>query len=293
VSILVLAAFVSAAATPAAARATPSAAPIGALLAAPKRVTPEQAARTRAPIQQRAASLSAGGDARGAGMELDAKAAEHADPVLFLDAADAYYEAGSADRHVPTVEAGIERARIALDILHFLQDPSADKRFKIVSSAEISGLIARANEHLRKANELIDEIEAENLTTSGQPTDKDKPLKKMRGNPMVIGGAVLTGLGVAGLGVGIAGLVIGKINQNNVEDPTVYGAEYDDFEEKGKRGNMLAWVGLPAGAVLAAVGITLIAIGLKRGKKPEEQPVARIQPAVAGGFGGLVLTGRF
>jgi len=110
---------------------------------------------------------------------------------------------------------------------------------------------------------------------------------------MVIGGAVLTALGVAGLGVGVAGLVIGKINQNNVEDPTVYGAEYDDFEEKGKRGNMLAWVGLPAGAVLAAVGITLIAIGLKRGTKPDEKPVARVQPAVARGFGGLVFTGRF
>jgi len=45
--------------------------------------------------------------------------------------------------------------------------------------------------------------------------------------------------------------------------------------------------------VLAAVGITLIAIGLKRGKKPEEAPVARVRPAVASGFGGLVVTGRF
>jgi hypothetical protein len=226
-------------------------------------------------------------------MELDAKAAEHADPVLFLDAADAYYDAGEADRHIPTVEAGIERARIALDILHFLQDPSADRRFQIVAKSETSGLIARANEHLRKANELIEEIEAENAAAELQTTGKDKPRRKGGGNPMVIGGAVLTALGVAGLGVGVAGLVIGKINQNNVEDPTVYGDEYKDFETKGERGNMLAWVGLPAGAVLSAVGITLIAIGLKRGKKPDEQPVARVQPAVAGGFGGLVFTGRF
>jgi len=226
-------------------------------------------------------------------MELDAKAAELADPVLFLDAADAYYEAGKADRHIPSVEAGMERAHIALDILHFQQDSSADKRFQVVASSEIGGLLARANEHLRKSHDLIEEIESEDATAGLQTSGKDKPRKKGGGNPMVIGGAVLTALGIAGLGVGVAGLVIGKINQNNVEDPTVYGAEYDDFEEKGKRGNMLAWVGLPAGAVLAAVGITLIAIGLKRGTKPDEKPVARVQPAVARGFGGLVFTGRF
>ena len=36
----------------------------------------------------------------------------------------------------------------------------------------------------------------------------------------------------------LAGLVIGRINQDRVDDRTVYGPAYDEFDAKGRRGNV-------------------------------------------------------
>lgn len=266
------------------------AAPLATVFAAAPKVTPEQAAAARKATQERARVLIQSGDARTAGVELDAKAAELADPLLFLDAADAYYQAGEADAHIPTVEAGIERARIALDILHFLQDPAADKSFKQVPDWQVGSLIERANEHLRRSNELIASIEAAESAPPEAPADEGKKRRKGSGKGMVIGGVIMGTVGVGGIGLGVAGLAIGKVNQNAVEDPTVYGDEYDDFEAKGKTGNMLAIVGLAAGGALLAGGVVLLAIGLKRrGKSTQESARLRVSPAP----NGMVLHGRF
>src|SRR5688500_2787134 len=60
--------------------------------AGPKKVTPADAAKKRTEAQALGRDL-AGADAAAAGMHYDARGAEWGDPVLFLDAADAYLDA--------------------------------------------------------------------------------------------------------------------------------------------------------------------------------------------------------
>ena len=108
-------------------------------------------------------------------------------------------------------------------------------------------------------------------------------------------------IGMAGSGFGVAGLAIGQINQNRVNDSTVYGEEYDVFDGKGRRGNLIAGVGLAVGGVALAAGVTLFIIGKRRqGAGPsdadEEQPTdSEDDPSLAlvPTGRGLALTGRF
>jgi hypothetical protein len=262
--------------------------------AKPTRVSPERAADIRRPTQERAKVLVAGGDALTAAAELDARATELGDPVLFVDAADAYVTAGEAESDSASIEVGMERARIALDILHFLQDPSADDRFRPIASADLRGEIERASSILRRGTELMDAIEAEELAAAQARLPGRALGKGANPKAMLASGALLTGLGVAGLGLGVAGLVMGQVHQNTVEDPTVYGDEYRDYEAKGKRANILAAVGLAAGGVLAVVGVTLVVVGVKRGaRSPDEKPIVRLVPALSPSSRGLAVTGRF
>src|SRR5690349_10621257 len=89
-----------------------------AAFAGPKKVTPADAATKRVDAQKVGRDLQTA-DAAAAGMHYDAKAAEWGDPVLFLDAADAYLAAAEKGRDIAMAEASIERARISLDILYF------------------------------------------------------------------------------------------------------------------------------------------------------------------------------
>jgi hypothetical protein len=116
--------------------------------------------------------------------------------------------------------------------------------------------------------------------------------KKGNGRGMRIAGAGLMGLGVAGLGAGVGGLVIGSINQQKVDDPAIYGAEFDQYDLKGRRGNLLAGIGFAVGGAALAVGITLFIIGTKRSKKagaaaPEDSSARARTRALA-----IVPTGR-
>jgi hypothetical protein len=107
------------------------------------------------------------------------------------------------------------------------------------------------------------------------------------------------GLGVAGLGLGVAGLVIGRVNQQRVDDPAVYGTEFDQFDAKGRQGNLLAGIGLAVGGAALAVGVTLFVIGSKRGKKAgagtQASSASAHEPSLAlvPTGRGLAVTGRF
>jgi len=247
--------------------------------AGPKKVTPADAATKRGEAQKLGRDL-ANADAAAAGMHYDAKAAEWGDPVLFLDAADAYLNAAERDKEIAMAEAGIERARIALDILYFHLDPAADKNFRMVDTPDIADLIARANLAIDRGEELMESIASGAAAAPVATEDEGKKKKKKKrapgnGKGLFIGGAVTTAVGGAFAVMGIAGLGIGAANQSKAEDPTVYGEEYDLVEEKGKRGNVLAGVGLAVGGALLVGGIVMLVIGKKRmknaGAAPQEQ----------------------
>ncbi len=249
-------------------------------------VTPQTMAGTRSTVQAAAKAELDAGDAKTAAERLETAARQLGDPVLFLDAADAQYAAAESERTTGPLDRADELVRIALDILYFLQGPMASDTWRPVDSFEIPTLVARANDFLQRSQALRAEIEAE----AAAPPEDEEP-KKRAGPKILIGvGAGLTALGVAGLGVGVAGLALGAVQQNKADDPTVYGAAYDEVERKGKVGNALAYAGLAAGAVLGAVGIALIVVGKKRAGRQREQ-AARLRIVPTGT--GLSIAGRF
>ncbi|RMG98397.1 MAG: hypothetical protein D6705_05980 [Deltaproteobacteria bacterium] len=259
------------------------AAPAG---AAEPKVTPATMAGTRGTVQQAAkVELDAGNPATAAD-RLSTAARQLGDPVLFIDAAEAFYAQAEAERTTAPLDQADEHARIALDILYFLQGPMASKDWQPVDPMEIPGLVSRANDVLQRSQALRAEIEAE---AAAPKTDEKK--KGAAGPKVFIAtGAALTALGAAGLGVGVAGLAIGAVQQDKADDPTIYGDAYDAVERKGKVGNALAYAGLIAGGLLAATGIALLVVGKKRaGKSDDRKARLRVLPAGAG----IALSGRF
>ena len=115
------------------------------------------------------------------------------------------------------------------------------------------------------------------------------------GQGMIVTGAVLTGLGVAGLGVMVTGMVIGN-GANDIDDiPTNDLNAREARFDRGRMGNALALAGGLGGAVLVGTGVALLAVGVKkkRAAGEEEKPEVSVVPALAPGFAGVGLSGRF
>jgi hypothetical protein len=270
---------------------------------APKKVkkdglTPEQAAERRAPTQEQGRQMVSAGELTAATILYDNAAQSAGDPVLFLDAGDTWLAVAEKDRDAAAAETAKQRAQVAQDILYFHLDSSSDPDYRQVANEDVAGLLARASLMIEKADDLVEEIQTESEAVA---TPEAAPKKRPPGNGrgLRIAGAALMGVGVAGVGVGVTGLILGGIHQQSAEDPTVYGAEYDAVDAKGKRANLLATVGLVAGGVTLAVGVTLFVIGKVRGNKagagPQDSTArtrARSLALVPAGRG-VAVTGRF
>jgi hypothetical protein len=251
-------------------------------------LTPEQAAERRAPVQQQGQQMIAADELTAATILYDGAAQREGDPVLFLDAADVYLAIAKEDREIASAETAKLRAQTAQDILYFHLDSSSDPDYRQVANEDVSGLLARAGTLIDDADATIAEIEAEQDVVAPAAAPKRA---KGNGRGLRLAGAGLMGLGAAGLGVGVAGLVIGNINQGRVDDPTVYGDEFDEFDEKGQRGNLIAGVGLAVGGVALAVGVTLFILGKRRAQQSPADEQASLAVVPTGR--GLALTGRF
>jgi hypothetical protein len=263
-----------------------------------KGITPTIAAEQRKPVQERARDMRVSGDAAGAGRFLADEAVRLKDPVLFVDSADAFKTAAEESRDIGMVETAIEQANVANDMLLFLGDDRAAKSWQPVASDHRQSLVSRVDDLLSECTALIAEIEAEQAEPEPEPEPEEPERGLKPGMGMIIGGSAAVAIGVAGLGAGVAGIAIGASAQSNVNDPTVYGKEFDEYEAKGKRGNILAFVGLPLAAVGIGAGAALLVLGLKKKRaagEPEEESVVRslrVAPAL-GRYGGLVMSGRF
>lgn len=282
------------AALPDVALASPLASASELVMFAGPRVTPDDAARKRAEAQVLGRDL-ANADPAAAGMHYDTRASEWGDPILYLDAADAYLAAADKDGEIPMAEAGIERARISLDLLYFQLDAAADKDFRMVETGDIPTMIARANTTIDRGERLLEDLARRGdaaAVADAKPVKEKRERKPIKTKPMFISGAVLASLGGGVLGVGAVGLIIGAVNQNKAEDPTVYGTAYDDVEDKGERGNLIAGVGLAVGGVLVLGGVAMIIIAKvaekKQGKAPKEKNIS-LSPTLRG----VAISGRF
>lgn len=149
----------------------------------------------------------------------------------------------------------------------------------------------------------IDDILAE-LAAAEQPDPEPEPepdpqpggddtvfVDQKPGQGLVIGGAVMLGVGAVGLGVMVGGLVGGGSAQKAF-DASMPGTEREDIRKRGRTMNILAIAGGAAGAVFVGAGVALLIIGLQRNKAARLQNVM-VLPEVGPEYAGLGLTGRF
>ena len=295
-----LAVTVSASAVPSPAQA----APLLALLADEK-VTAEQAAGARKSVQERAEGLRKS-DPGAAAELLSEEAGTRSDPVLYIDAAEAYRDAGVKEKSRPALETGIEKARIGLDILYFLEDPRADPEWQVLGSDKIAGEIRRGEKVIADSEQAITDMEKQSDAPPPPVAEEKGPRKKAPrdGRGLIAGGALLTVVGVGGLGLLGAGLASGAKAQKDVNNLNPsdldYQSKVDDLDAKGKLGNTLAIVGGVLGGVGLAAGIALLVLGVKKRKKYREEHGSddttaslRLLPVAGRGQAGLVLMGRF
>lgn len=257
-------------------------------------VTAADAAAERAPVQSTARALVESGNAVDAGTTLDRAASVYGDPILYMDAADAYFQAGEDAQDVALVDAGAERAFIALDILYFQLDPSSDDRLRMVDNADVPDLIMRAKDQLERAEALVTEIEQGPVETEVVAEDDAKRSKRKPARLMFISGAATAALGGALTVMGVAGLATGAVRQNKAEDPAVYGDAYDELAAKGKRANILAGVGLGIGLAMVGAGAALVILGKREAKKSAaDDKLVRMGPTFDRHGGGVRVSGRF
>ncbi len=127
----------------------------------------------------------------------------------------------------------------------------------------------------------------------GGPAPMPAPVAEVKPwKPLVITGAVLTGLGGLAIGASVFGGVSGIKLTRDYDSTCVKGevsATCEDLESRGQVANGLALSGAVLAVLAIGAGVPLLVIGLKR-KKAHQHAVA---PLLAPGFVGVGLRGAF
>lgn len=235
-------------------------------------------------------------------------AAQLGDPLSFRDAAQHRLAQARKDRDIDAANAAIETAKVALDILHYYDAVSGgevESEWLPIEPSSASSMISEVEGIVDEAEALITEIEAEQAAggTDGAASPAGKTKKKRDRKPAKPGtlfialGSGFTAIGAGGLSLAVAGLVISSSKQKEVEELQQPQDQdrIEQLDEEGSRANLLAYVGAGVAVVGLAVGVPLIVVGVMRRKKGNPSGAARLQvaPAVARGFGGVALHGRF
>jgi hypothetical protein len=283
-----------------------AAAPLYAVMAGDG-LTPSEAASARKSVQERAKGM----EGASAGELLAEEAAKNGDPVLYIDAAEAYTAGGVKSRSRADLELGIEKARVGLDILYFLQDPRADPDWQPVESDRISKEIGRGKQAIADAEKGIEELARPVEEPKAEPEEKTRKKAPRDGRGLIAAGSLLTVVGVGGLGMMAAGLGLGAGTQSDVDklgedlqagviDKPTYDMQLADLDDKGKTMNTLAIAGGVVGGVGLAAGVALLVVGVKKRKKyrathggGDETARLQVLPMAGRERVGLVLSGRF
>ena len=260
------------------------------LLLAPHdaRVTPGEAEVGRDDMLQRTIDL----EAQDAAVELEAAARQSGDPELFLAAARAYNRAARVSLDLELADMAVEQTYIALDILHFLASAPESAPWRPVAAGDVSALIKRADDYLKKNQEVVAAIKSRQEAEARKELEGEAPVSSptspvrseipQLGKALTVAGGVVLAFGIGGIGAGVAGLVLGGMSQSKVEEPTVHGDEFDDYDQRGKLGNTLAYVGLSIGGVLTAIAIPLLVLGKRRAKGKGRKAAWQLMPAPGG-----------
>jgi hypothetical protein len=258
-------------------------------------ITPASAAGARFSIEQQGQQLSAAGAHDQAAQLYWQKGVELKDPLLIVQAAEAWREHARKQRSIDAANSAIATVQVALDMLYFLRDSATSADWQPIEPAQVHMIIGRGEVVISEANALIAEIEDE-IRRANEPPPEPKGPKP--GTGLIAGGSVMIVVGLGGAGLGVAGLFMGAAAQRDVEDPLVYEPEHSEAEARGRRSNVFAGVGLALAGVGVGVGAALIALGVKKrklagGAATEPEPSAMIVPSFSGSGAGLSLVGRF
>jgi hypothetical protein len=127
------------------------------------------------------------------------------------------------------------------------------------------------------------------------PPDEPPPPPGKPGLGLMVGGGVMIGLGLGAAGLAGFGAARGQSLERQFDDPAnacqlaMPSASCQDLLDQGKTMNSLTIAGAVLAPLLVGGGVALLVVGLKR----RQQPRQALAPALAPGFVGLTLRGRF
>lgn len=202
-------------------------------------------------------------------------------------ALDAYVRAYRGDKN----RAHVDKAKTLLDEYEASLEASGGALGSEIASekAKIEDILAE----LAAAEEPEEEPDPEPDTTVDDNTQTDEVfVDEKPGRGLVIGGAVMLGVGAAGLGLMIGGMVGGAAAQKDFDASPPVSQEREDIRKRGRTMNVLAITGGIAGGVFVATGVALLVIGLQRNKEARLRNVM-VLPEVGPDYAGVGAAWRF
>lgn len=127
------------------------------------------------------------------------------------------------------------------------------------------------------------------------PPDEPPPPERKPGLGLMVGGGVMIGLGLGAAGLAGFGAARGQSLEREFDAPAnacllaAPSASCQELLDQGETMNSLTIAGAVLAPLLVGGGVALLVVGLKR-RQPPKQALA---PALAPGFVGLTLRGRF
>ncbi|HLT35789.1 MAG TPA: hypothetical protein VK034_05875, partial [Enhygromyxa sp.] len=119
------------------------------------------------------------------------------------------------------------------------------------------------------------------------PVGDDKP-----GRGLVIGGAVMLGVGAGGIGLMLGGVIGGLRAQTNFDTTEPGTTEHEDARKRGKTMNALAITGGVVAPIFIGAGVALLIIGLRKNKEARGSAMM-VVPEAGPNYAGVGLSGRF
>ena len=190
--------------------------PLPALAAAAEDVTPARASGVRKVVQDRAKPMMSS-DPGGAAELLAGEAKKTSDPVLYIDAGEAYLADGVAERDKAALTKAIEHASIGLDIAAFQQDPRCDPSWQHLDSGEFEREMTRGKKVVEDSEQAITDLDKPVEAPPPVEEKKEKTGTPRDGRGLIAGGSLMTVVGVGGLAMIGAGLALSAKAQKDVQ----------------------------------------------------------------------------
>lgn len=274
-----------------------------------KGLSPEAAAAQRTQLEAQRSS-----DPRQAIEQLRSWGDEFGDPELFLSAATLAQQQAESSRDLELAQLSVTLALTAQDIsLNLADTRNYDATdWRPVTRERAVQISLQAQVLADSSRELVREIEDERAAAEADAerlrnAPADEPKTRRPGTGLIAGGSVALVLAGGGIGMLAAGLSSGQAHQREADSLMLPAelARLDELDRMGATSNALAYAGGVVAGVGMAVGVALIAVGVKRRKaEPFESSASASAPTllergwVMGGWadrngGGFAVRGRF